>query len=47
MKIQYLEIVTPDVEGTIAIFTASTGAEFSDPIAELGNGRVAKMPNGG
>ncbi|MEP3891289.1 MAG: hydroxylase [Hellea sp.] len=47
MKIQYLEIVTPDVEGTIAIFAASNNAKFSDPVAELGNARVAKMPDGG
>ncbi len=47
MKIQYLEIVTPDVKGTIAVFTASNGAAFSNPIAELGNARVAQMPGGG
>jgi len=47
MKIQYLEIVTPDVDGTIAIFAASKGAKFSNPIAELGNGRVAEMADGG
>jgi len=47
MKIYYLEIVTPDVDGTIAIFTASHGVKFSDPIAEFGQGRIAQMPNGG
>jgi len=47
MKVRYLEIVTPDVDGTIAIFEASSGTKFSAPIAELGNGRVADMPGGG
>ena len=47
MQIQYLEIVTPDVEGTIAIFAASTGAKFSDPVAEFGNAKIAQMPGGG
>ena len=47
MKIQFLEIVTPDVEGTIAIFAASNGAKFSDPVAEFGNSRIAIMPDGG
>jgi len=44
--IRYLEIVTPDVEGTIAIFEASSGVTFSDPIAELGNARLADVPGG-
>ena len=47
MKVRYLEIVTPDVDGTIAIFTALKGAKFSNPVAELGNARVAEMPDGG
>lgn len=47
MKIQYLEVVTPDVEGTISIFAASNNAKFSDPVPELGNARVARMPDGG
>lgn len=47
MKIRYLEIVTPDVDSTIAVFEQSAGVKFSDPVAELGNSRVADMPNGG
>jgi len=47
MNIRYLEIVTPDVDGTIAIFEASNGATFSEPVAELGNGRTTEMPGGG
>ena len=45
--IRYLEIVTPDVEGTIAVLEASSTVKFSDPIAELGNGRLADVPDGG
>jgi len=44
--IRYLEIVTQDVEGTIAIFEASNGVTFSGPIAELGNARLADVPGG-
>jgi len=47
MKIRYLEYVTPDIDGTMAIIAASNGTEFSDPIPELGNARVADMPGGG
>lgn len=45
--IRYLEIVTPDVEGTIAVFETSGTFKFSDSIAELGNARLADMPGGG
>jgi len=44
--IRYLEIVTPDVDGTIAVFGASSGVTFSGPIAELGNARLADVPGG-
>lgn len=47
MKVRYLEVVTPDVAGTVAIFEASSNAEFSDPQPMLGNARVANMPDGG
>jgi predicted enzyme related to lactoylglutathione lyase len=46
MKIRYLEIVTTDVSGTIAILEASHETVFSAPIAELGNGRLADLPDG-
>lgn len=45
-KIRYLEIVTPDVEGTIAMFEKSSAVKFSDPVAELGNARTAPMAGG-
>jgi len=44
--IRYLEIVTPDVDGTIAVLESSSGVKFSGPIAELGNGRLAELPGG-
>ena len=45
-KIRYLEIVTPDVAGTIEMFEKSSAVKFSDPIAELGNARTAPMAGG-
>lgn len=45
--IRYLEIVTPDVDGTIAALEASGPLKFSGPIAELGHARLADMPGGG
>ncbi|NNC36500.1 MAG: hydroxylase [Hyphomonadaceae bacterium] len=47
MKIRYLEIITPDVDSTVTNFEFANGAEFSGPVAELGNARVADMPGGG
>jgi len=44
--IRYLEIVTPDVDGTIAVLESAGGVKFSGPIAELGNGRLAELPGG-
>lgn len=45
-KIRYLEIVTPDVDGTIAMFEKSSAVKFSNPVAELGNARTAPMAGG-
>lgn len=45
-SIRFLEIVTPDVEGTIAIFEKSSNVKFSEPVAELGNSRIAPMSGG-
>lgn len=44
MKIEYLEIVTPNVDKLCA---AAHGIEFSDPVAELGHARVATFADGG
>jgi hypothetical protein len=47
MKIQYLEIVTPDVEAVCATYAAAHRVSFSDPTPALGNARTAKLADGG
>ena len=47
MQIEYLEIVTPEVEATCKIFAEHHGAVFSDPVPELGNARLADHACGG
>ena len=31
--IRYLEIVTPDVDGTVSVLEKSSGVTFTDPVA--------------
>lgn len=47
MKIQYLEVVTPDVDAVCAAYAAANGVEFGAPDPALGNARTAPMPSGG
>lgn len=47
MKIQYLEIVTKDVEAVCATYAAAYGAVFGEADARLGNARTAKLAGGG
>lgn len=47
MQIQYLEIVTPDVDAMCAALATVHGATFGDPVAELGNARTADLAAGG
>lgn len=47
MRIQYLEIVTPEVDATCAIYEQRHGVNFSLPEAGLGNARTASLPGGG
>ncbi len=47
MKIDYLEIVTPDVDAVCAIYQKLHGASFSEPQAGLGNARTATLADGG
>lgn len=47
IAIEYLEIVTPDVEATCANLSAIHGVVFSAPIPELGNARIAKLGTDG
>ncbi len=47
MQVHYLEIVTPDVDGTCAAHATLHGVSFGEPVAELGNARTATLANGG
>ena len=47
MLIQYLEIVTPDVDATCTALAAAHGVSFGEPIAGFGNARTASMDGGG
>ena len=47
MKVHYLEIVTPDVDGVCANYAQLHGVRFSDPEAALGNARTATLSDGG
>ena len=45
--IQYLEIVTPDVDLKCETLASIHGVQFSAPIPELGGARTTSLPNGG
>lgn len=47
MQIQYLEIVTPEVEALCKQYEAIHGITFSEPVAGYGNARTAKLGGGG
>lgn len=47
MKIQYLEIVTPDVDGVCATYESIHGARFGEPEGDLGGARTAELTGGG
>ena len=47
MQVQYLEIVTAEVEDTCAALAATHGVAFGEPEPALGNARVAVLINGG
>ncbi len=47
MQVQYLEIVTPDVDATCASYEANHGVAFSNPVPEFGNARTADIAGGG
>jgi predicted enzyme related to lactoylglutathione lyase len=47
MQIQYLEIVTPDVDATCAAYEKLHGVSFSAPNADMGNARTAAHAGGG
>ncbi len=47
VQIQYLEIVTPDVEALCKQYSENHGVTFSEPVAEFGNARTATLSGGG
>lgn len=47
MQIQYLEIVTTDVDATCSALSEVHSVTFSEPVAELGNARIAELQGGG
>lgn len=44
--VHYLEIVTPDVDATRDLYTATHGWSFADPDPALGHAVVASLPDG-
>ena len=47
VRVEYLEIVTPDVEETCATLAKVHGVTFGKPRMELGNARTASLHGGG
>jgi predicted enzyme related to lactoylglutathione lyase len=47
MQIHYLEIVTPDVDGSVALYSKIHGVSFGAANENLGGARTAKLANGG
>jgi len=47
MHVHYLEIVTSKVDQMCALYRALYKISFSEPVAELGNARTAKLEDGG
>ncbi len=47
MQIRFLEIVTAEMEATIATLEAVHGVSFGEQVAELGGSRTARLGDGG
>lgn len=47
MQIQYLEIVTNEVDAVCATYASVHKVQFGEPDAGLGNARTAPLPGGG
>ena len=47
MQLQYLEIVTPEVDATCTTYAQLHGVTFGDPEPSLGNARTAALAHGG
>ncbi len=46
MKIQYLEVVTKDVDAVCAAYASANNVKFREPVVELGNARTATLADG-
>jgi predicted enzyme related to lactoylglutathione lyase len=47
MKVQYLEIVTREVDAVCAAYATALGLRFGEPDASLGGARTATLAGGG
>lgn len=47
MRIQYLEIVTKEVDAVCAAYETALDVAFGGAVGELGNARTAGLPDGG
>lgn len=47
MRIQYLEIVTKEVESVCAAYAKANGVQFGEPNPAFGNARTAELTGGG
>lgn len=47
MRIQYLEIVTKEVDAVCAAYASAHKVQFGEPDARLGNARIATLADGG
>ena len=47
MHVQYLEIVTTDVDATCSVLAKTHGVTFGAPEAAFGNARIATLTSGG
>lgn len=47
MKVQYLEIVTRDVDAVVAAYAAALDVQFGEPDSSLGGACTASLPGGG
>lgn len=47
MKIQYLEVVTSEVDAVCTSYAAALNTRFGEPVAVLGGARTASVKEGG
>ena len=47
MKVQYLEIVTREVDAVCAAYASALNVQFGEPDAGLGGARTASLAGGG